>query len=470
MAIQSEYIGQYGDALRQMQTGVLPKVQGGADLARPGALSQFQVNPNKSTRNADFLEPPQEGEKKGVDVGTIGTKIGGMFAGGGGTAMTGGTDVAPASAMGTMYAANGGPLYPGTTIVGEQGPEAVQMDAQGNAVVVPNGALPQAMGGADTAGGALPGSQGGTPGIVGDQKPTSWKDVHGQMSEKDKDDLADVIEERSGKSVREAYTHAAKSVGEEPKPKKKIDRREMASYVAEVALRTLSNMGSSETSAEAFGKGALQTMDSRRQIAQAEQDKQEKALETGRLEGREDMKAGEERTYKTAERQAKEKFDAEQNRLNRENDLKLQQMRDKVDRLNREGKDVKLIINDQGEYVIVDAKNATGTPVTQDVTTTETKGSRGRGTSTKTTTTKKPVKATPKPNASGVDQDTLISKIAARKKELNEDRQRSSKLRNQGLGPDEIEEYNAKQARKEVLEDNAAVTGGAAEMDWEDLK
>jgi len=149
MAAQSDYIGQYGDALRQMQQGVLPQPMGGADTYR-GALSQVKTAPAQSTRNMEFLEPSKDGGEGGSpDIGAIGNEMMGALAQhrANKRPMTGGTDMTPASEMPVMMAANGGPVLPGQTIVGERGPEMLQTDATGQSVVVPNHALPASVGG-----------------------------------------------------------------------------------------------------------------------------------------------------------------------------------------------------------------------------------------------------------------------------------------------------------------------------------
>jgi hypothetical protein len=464
----SEYVGRYGDTLRrltqqQMQTGQGgfggPGVVGGADS--PG-IAPVRMGQPRSTR--DMLSEPQQqapaAEKSGGMGGMDPSAMMGMFGGGGGGGgemMSGGAGFTSGagSGGGMMYAADGGDLLDGDTVVGERGPEVVRKQGD-SAFVVPNHQLPPGV--IDEAG-----AMGAPPaGVMSEQKPTTWKDLAAEMPKAEQNNLVKQIEQAHG-PIKAVYAATTTREGEEPKAKNK---REMALYLAEVALRTISNMGTGRYtgamgSAAAFSDAMLDTETRRGRVSQMQQEKADKASETKRLEDRSDAetrrKEGREDTEATRKRKEKLEDDA------RDHKQAIELARIQAKLLREKGQRTSIQTAEDGTLKLVDLETGEAVEVTEEVEeTTPVKGSRGRGTTGgKTSKVRKPVKVAPKSNASGIDQDTILTKITQVENELRKDNKLMRELRSKFKSDStQVEGELRRMAREKVQGDVSSLSGG----------
>jgi hypothetical protein len=296
------------------------------------------------------------------------------------------------------------------------------------------------------------------------QAPTSWKDFAKALPKHAKETIADHIEKTVG-NLKQAYQHATQQEGVPTRPH--ASRGHMAMFLAEVALRAAANRGTSGSNGEALAKGVLQTQERRTALDTEAEDRQRKAAETARLETRADTTESTRHARDRGEKLADDQ-------RNHEQALELERMRLAAEKSRAKGQNVKIVVDDQGNYQLIDLDTKQAVPVEEDVTTTTpVQGSRGKGTTGgKSVTTKKPVKALPKTNASGLDQDTVLNKIAATTKELRADRKLVRSLKEKFGGDlDKVDAEIKRRARTQVEGDVESLggTGASREIDFNDL-
>jgi hypothetical protein len=469
------YVGRYGDTLRritqqQAQAGAFaaPAMVGGAD--QPG-ITPVRMGQTRSTRDMLGDDRPQQApqEKEGGMGGMDPSAMMGMFGGGGdgGSMMSGGAGFTGGSgggmgvegAMsggGMMMAADGGFLDDGATLVGERGPELVQK--QGNrAFVVPTDQLgPQAAQGAF---GAI-----SEAGAMGQEKPTSWKDLAAEMPKSQQNALVKQIEETQG-PIKSVYAATVTRQGEEPKAKNK---REMALYIAEVALRTISNMGTGRYSgpmgsAAAFTDAMLDTETRRGRVSQYQQEKAEKAAETRRLEDRADAETRRKENREDAKDKTKREQDLEDDDRNHKQAIELVRIQTRL--LRENGKRTWLQVQEDGTLALID-EDGNAVDVAKEVEeTTPVRGSRGQGTTGgQTRKVRKPVKVRPKSDSSGLDKDTVLSKITQVENELRKDKKLMRELRTKfEQDGAKVEAELRRMAREKVHGDVQSLGSGASD-------
>jgi hypothetical protein len=473
-----------------------PQSVGGADTGGFGPSLQIQPGPQARglSQASPDAEPTQE-KKAGLGgLGEIASEMGGLMGGGNSGMMSGGAGFTSGASAGggVMFAAKGGPLTPGFTVVGEEGPEGVAMDQSGNAQVIPNTQLPPALGG--MGGGPLDQIQGiagpvsmpgqgpfgsGAKGPIeqGGDKPTSFADIAFGADDEQKEEMAAQIEKQAGPGgLKGAFKRITDVLGAKT-PELKLERKEMALYVAEVALRAMSKRSDpryADNPDGVFADAVLET--------QAERDaKSEKArlenkadAETRRKETREDAKDEKVYTRGRADKEAdhtrdrKEKI--EDDERNHKQALELARMQAKL--LRERGQRTSIQVGDDGELKLIDLETGEAVTVTETEEVTETRGSRGKGTSTTTKKVKKPVKASPKYNAGGLDDDTRVNRISDAEKAMRADKKLMRELRSK-MGNDtvKIEAELRRMAREKVEGDVQSLgAGSSGTIDFNELK
>lgn len=294
-------------------------------------------------------------------------------------------------------------------------------------------------------------------------KPTTFKDIQAQMPAEQKDQLADQVESQVG-DLKTAYQ---KETGQKPKGKSRWD---LAFYFAEIALRAQANMGTSATTEEAIAKGALETIGGRQAKAEQRRLEERTAAERARLEKREDTETLRKEAREDAATKTKREQALEDDKRNHEQALELARLQAKL--LKEKGQRTSIQTAEDGTLVLVDLETGDAVDVTKEVTeTTPVKGSRGKGTTGGKTTTKKvPVKAKPKNDASGLDQDTLLRAIETRAKELKADRKLVRALREKGLSGVDLDRAIHDEAEKQVRGSAQELSqGGGKITDFNDL-
>lgn len=295
---------------------------------------------------------------------------------------------------------------------------------------------------------------GATPG----DSPTSWNDLMDQMPDDQKHAMADHIESKVG-DLAETYRATALQHGVQPK--KHASRMHMAMFLGEIALRAAANRGTSQSDAEALAKGVLQTQDRRTAVSEADRAKQEKDAETRRVEGRQDTirQEGYDQGDRTHARDRGEVL--ADDKRNHEQALELERMRLAAQKAERAGQNVRIVVDADGNYQLIDLDTKQAIPVEQDVTevTPPTKGSRGQGNNGTTKKVKKPVKALPKSKVSELDPDTVLNKIAATVKELRGDTKLRRSLKAKGMDESQINQEIERMAREQVQGDVESLSG-----------
>lgn len=243
-----------------------------------------------------------------------------------------------------------------------------------------------------------------------EQEPVTPKKLWSEMPDAAKNKLIKNVE-TSGVNIASAYDKAVAAGEIEPPAEYTPSKQEKFGLLTEVLLRHASNVGRGlpgpAASAEAVlatreRRGALQTMEEEkaRAAAEAQRAERNKYNETARLEGREDTKA-------TTKRQ-QELDDLE---ASRKHDIALAEANDRAAALREKGRNVQVFTAENGDVMLIDKDTGTAVPVEAEVDEEVTvPGRRGRpGAKVKTgKKVKKPVKGTPRYDASGVDQDKLV--------------------------------------------------------------
>lgn len=498
---EGSFVGRYGDTLRRLtalEGGAAAQPVGGADTGGFGPSLQIQPGPDAPTLSPAAPEaPPAEkkgGGMPGMDM--LGGMMGGMGGGGGGGGggmMSGGAGfISGSGGGGAMFAAKGGPLRPGFTVVGEEGPEGVQMDEQGNANVIPNTQLPSAFGG--QAGSTINGIAGpvqvpGGPGAFGagappspiqqgGDKPTSFGDLVAEASDEDKDALAAEIEQRQGgpKGLKSAFKRITDVLGAKT-PELKHERREMALYVAEVALRAMSKRSDPRYAGNpdgVFADAVLETQADRDAKSEKTRLETKADAETRRKENREDAKDEKVytrgRTDKETDHTRDRKEKIEDDERNHKQALELARIQAKL--LRERGQRTSIQVGDDGELKLIDLETGEAVTVTETEEVTETRGSRGAGTTTTTKKVKKPVKASPKYNAGGLDDDTRVNRISDAEKAMRADKKLMRELRSKMSNDTvKIEAELRRMAREKVEGDVQSLgAGSSGTIDFNELK
>lgn len=327
--------------------------------------------------------------------------------------------------------------------------------------------MPEAPAGGLSGGSAQPPEMGseGAPEDTGSQTPTTWEDLHKAMPAEHKNLVADKIESIVG-NIKAAYRKATKANGDTPKPH--ASRAHMAMYLSEIALRAAANRGTSESDAQALAKGVLETNERRDALRQQEQERQRKEAEKKADREEAYRREGEVHTRNRAEDQA-------DTMAKYKHDIELENMRLKAQELRDKGQDTYITVDENGNYTLIDKKTGNAIPVTQEVTETTTTGSRGQGKRTTSTTKRVPVKALPKTDASGLDDDQVLAKIEAMAKELRANNKLVRELRTKfGGDMNKVEDEIKRMAREQVAQDVQSIPGrtsaGGKVVKFGDLK
>ena len=285
-----------------------------------------------------------------------------------------------------------------------------------------------------------------------------WRD----MPDEHKEQLLKQAKD-SGMDIDAEYA-AAESEGHFQPTKKKLTIKDKLGRLAEVALKTASNMGRNNTN-NSFADyadaqlatdekyGALDRADEQQQRAEFERRRAEK-LDIGKeRRGRAERISETEgaRAAIKAEGEATRAHQSSENALNRDNALKLQKLRDAQEKA---GKNTQLFMDAEGNvFSVVD-----GVPKPFEVT--ETKRRTGKGGRPFVEEVRRQLKGVPKSNAAGLDEDSILRAVSARVEEMNKDVRLKSQLARDGFKdiPAEIE----RRATKKVIETANRVKSGVS--------
>lgn len=308
-----------------------------------------------------------------------------------------------------------------------------------------------------------PAFQQAPPPMFDPDKPVSAGELYGQMPDEAKEAMAEQLKTQ-GIDVDAAYASEV-AAGNLPAQEKPPSRNEKMGYLAEVALRTISNLGRPGTNSSADWADAVLTTDARREgIAERSRlEAKQEAKEQGALSRAEAAEAraraerlaereadreartaerGEERTLRSKERADDRAFTREQAELTR---------KQAADR--RAGRQPRILTSaDGGVFSIGD--DSTATPVTTEREVEEVvRAPGGKGIPQKVRRKiREQLKAPARANdASGVDKDTLIRSINDRFKLLREDR------KNKKFSDEEL----TARATEQVMQQLEATSGSA---------
>lgn len=312
------------------------------------------------------------------------------------------------------------------------------------------------------------------PGIAGPikqggDKPTSFGDLASNATDDEKEELAAQVEKQSGAGGLKAAFGRIKEVLGAKTPETKMKRHDMALYVAEVALRAMSKRSDpayAQNPDGVFADAVLETQAGRDATAEKTRVEGRADTETKRKETREDTTHTRDRTEKEGDHVRDRKEKIEDDERNHKQALELAKYQAKL--LKEKGQRTSIQTADDGTLTLIDLDSGNAIDVTKEVT--ETSGSRGNGTTTKKK--RVPVKAAPKFNAGGLDQDTLVNRVSDAEKALRGNRklmrELGSKYENDTV---KIEAELRKMAREKVEGDVESLGAGASGVtDFNDLK
>lgn len=315
---------------------------------------------------------------------------------------------------------------------------------------------------------------GQTPGIAGPiqqggNKPTSFGDLASNATDDEKEELATQVEKQSGAGGLKAAFGRIKDVLGAKTPETKMKRHDMALYVAEVALRAMSKRSDpayAQNPDGVFADAVLETQAGRDATAEKTRLEGRADTETKRRETREDTTHTRDRTEKEGDHVRDRKEKIEDDARDHKQALELAKLQAKL--LKEKGQRTSIQTADDGTLTLIDLDTGNAIDVTKEVT--ETAGSRGNGTTTKKK--RVPVKAAPKFNAGGLDQDTLVNRVSDAEKALRGNRklmrELGSKYENDTV---KIEAELRKMAREKVEGDVESLGAGASGVtDFNDLK
>lgn len=417
MTKESGYVGRYGDALRKLTAldasagKFAPQQIGGADTG--GFGPSLQVGPSQPGPSGFDPQPqPQAAQPQPQAAATT-----------------------PTSGFGAEPAQEAGSAFPQPSIMSDD-------PTQGGI----SGSLPPP---ADAGGLSAAGA---SPIATGGDKPTSFHDLTRDSTPEQREEMAKHLEQSSGQPLKSMWQRVKEGLGLDKAPK--FGRGEMALYLSEVALRAMSKRSDPRYAQNPDGVFADALLETQADYeAKQERTRKEKREddETLRKEKREDTihtrtRAEQDSDYKR-NRADKEKDDAKDFEQRKE----LAKLQAKL--LKDKGQKTQIVTAEDGTLKLIDRETGEAVPVTENVTTTTTRGSRGMGTSTTTTTQKKPVKVPKKADASGLDRDTVQRMISDRIKELAKSDRNFRK---------KTPEEQSKIATKLVMDEVNSVNGGAA--------
>lgn len=243
-----------------------------------------------------------------------------------------------------------------------------------------------------------------------------WKDMPDQFKGQIEKQIAD-----SGMNVDQTYA-AKVEEGEIEPPKKAPTLQEKLGYLAEVALRTMSNLSRPGTQGFSdFADAKLATDARRGAIETAETDRVRKQAETRRLEGRQDASEQHRMASDMTERELTREAVAAEGAANRRNALDIAGMQERSRSADRTAasKTPGPVIVDQ-ETGDAYQRNADGTitPLQKDVKE-QVRGHRGAKPWERTV--KKPLKGPLQQGFNGLDADTLKRAVTAAAGDINDD-------------------------------------------------
>lgn len=281
------------------------------------------------------------------------------------------------------------------------------------------------------------------------------KDLWDQLPDDEKTKLEEQVAD-SGIDVDAAYEKAA---AEDPEAKKRASRREKLGFLAEVALRTISNYGGRPgTRSEAdYADARLATMERRGAIERMDAEQAAAAAEKRRLEGRADSKDATKRQQELEDEKRRRGEKVSDDELAHKRALELKRAEAALRKAEEKGKNAAIVQDDSGAYYILDKDSGDAIGVTTKKTVT-TRGKRGvKFTEVETV----PLVGAKKPaGAAGIDQDTLIRAISDRAKTMAGDTKVMREIR-ATVGPGgNVEEELYRRARESVMKDYTSVSGG----------
>ncbi len=294
-----------------------------------------------------------------------------------------------------------------------------------------------------------------------DETPVGIADLWRDMPDEEKENLLKRAKD-SGMDIDAEY-EAAVAEGQFKPTKKKLTIKDKLGRLAEVALRTASNMGKN-TNNNSFADyadaklatdekyGALDRADEQNQRVEFERRRAEKLDSNKERRGRAEriVEGGLDRGARSREAAADRDLRREEGEANRQNALDLAKLRAAQEKA---GRDTQLFMDSESNvYSIVDGK-----PVPFEIT--EAKKRTGKGGRPFVEEVRRQLKGVPKTNDNQLDEDAILRAVAERVKQLNEDVRLKSQLKREGVTdiPAEIQ----RRATKEVIESARQVKGSA---------
>ena len=300
-------------------------------------------------------------------------------------------------------------------------------------------------------------------------KPMSARDLYAQMPPEAKSQLLEQVQ-KGGMSVDERYDQlvASGEIPDAPPAKKKMSTEDKLGYLAEVALRTISNLSRPGTDSSAdWADAALATNQRRGALEQAETERRRGAIEQIRREKREDERDAakesradtrelgrdqREAVRRGIELETTQEFTSQQNKLARESAERIAAMREASER--NQGK--RVLIDEGGNMFTLGDDNKASPITSTEKVTEQVRGKRGVKFNVQREVTKQ-LKAIPRADAAGIDKDTIMREIGSRIKALTEDGKLARQLKREGKT--DIEGEIARRATQQVMEQYGVVSG-----------
>lgn len=291
------------------------------------------------------------------------------------------------------------------------------------------------------------------------QKPISAGDLYKQMPTEAKDAMAAQLKAQ-GINVDEAYAREVKA-GNIPAQEKTPSHHEKIGYLAEVALRTISNLGREGTNSSADWADAVLATDARREGV-SERERQEARQDTKEQSAFDRTAAAEQRAR--AERLSEREEDRGTRTVEREADKKDRAQERASDRAftraenaaNRKaaaeerkaGRQPRVLTDEKNDVFTLDDDGNAKPVMTEKTVSKEKRGKRNVKYMIQETV-KEQLRTSPKPNASDVDQDTIVRAVNDRFKVLKEDRKLIRELKTQKV--QDVDKELSRRAYKQVV-------------------
>lgn len=298
-------------------------------------------------------------------------------------------------------------------------------------------------------------------------KPMTASDMYAQMPPEAKAALVEKVES-GGMSVDEKYDALVASGEIKTPPTKPKTKEEKMGYLAEIALRTLSNLSRPGTeSISDFADAKLYTDERRGALEMAEQDRvrkhadvrrresREERLELGRegrAEKRDTAKETRQAAAKGTELEMTQEHTSRENQLNRESE----ERRAKIRAAQESHRDKRVLMGEDGSMFTLE-EDGTAKPITSKKKVKETKAGKRGVKFTVEREVEEQLRGMPKADATGIDKDTIMRAIGDRIKAMKEDGKLTRALKKEGVT--DVDGEIARRATQQVMGEYGVVSG-----------